>query len=454
MAVELFETHSPARLLARFAWPSIVSLVAGSLYTVVDRVFVGQFVGTEALSATTVVFPLAIAVFAVAAAIGGGTSTLVSLALGKKDSDEAEAALGQAALLSVAASLGAAALMIPLTEPLLVWLSTPPAIVGPARDFFLTTLWGLPFLTLSVGLGNAIRSQGRAKTSMVTGLVGVVVNILLCILFVGVWGWGLIGSAWATVVAQGFAALVTVGFYFTPLTHLRLRRRFLAPRPRVLGRILSLGLPSFLFEAIFVVVMFVLNARVQAFGAEQALAAVGIINTLSALFFMPVFGLIQGALPMFGYYQGAGRAPVNRRVFWGVLGVSTLFLSACTVVIEGFPLVLLGLFTSDTALRQFCVVPLQVFLALTPLAALPMLAGSYFQAVGRPGPALAVSMIRPILLVVFVLLLPEFWGFDGFLAAGPLSDAGGIAMAAALILADPALRPRRPSVDSQPESGT
>lgn len=454
MSLDLFETRSPARLLARFAWPSIIGLVAGSLYTMIDRVFVGQYVGTIALSATTVVFPLAIAVFAVAAAIGGGTATVVSLALGRKAPTEAEQALGQALTLSLTASVATALALVPVTEPLLRLLATPEAIVVPARDFFLTTLWGLPFLTLSVGLGNAIRSQGRAKTSMVTGLVGVVVNVVLCILFVGLWGWGLIGSAWATVIAQGFAAVVTVGFYFTNLSHLKLRRRFLWPRVELIGRIVSFGLPSFLFEAVFVLVMFVLNVRVQAFGAEQALAAVGIINTLSALFFMPVFGLIQGAVPMFGYYQGAGREALNRRVFWGVLGVSTLFLSACTILIEAFPEALLSLFTSDATLREFCVVPLRVFLALTPLAALPMLAGSYFQAIGRPGPALAVSMVRPILLVTLALILPEFWGFDGFLASGPLSDAGGIAMAAVLILLDQGLRPRPPSVDSQPDLST
>lgn len=452
MSLELFETKRPAQLLARFAWPSIVSLVAGSMYTVVDRAFVGQFVGTEALSAATVVFPLAIAVFAVAAAIGGGTSTLVSLALGKKDRSEAEAALGQATVLSIVSSLVTAALMVAVTEPVLLVLSTPQAIVAPARDFFLTTLWGLPFLTLAVGLGHAIRSQGRAKTSMVTGLIGIVVNIVLCVFFVGFWGWGLIGSAWATVIAQIVSAAVTLGFYFTPLTHLRLRVRLVIPRPALVGRILTLGLPSFLFEAIFVLVMFVLNARVQEFGAEFALAAVGIINTLSALFFMPVFGLIQGAVPLFGYYQGAGRASLNRRVFWGIHGVSTLFLSACTLVIEVFPEALLAIFTSDARLVSFCVEPLRVFLALTPLAALPLLAGSYFQAIGRPGPALVVAMVRPVLLVGLVLVLPEYWGFHGFLATGPLSDAGGIAAAALLVVLDPSLLRRTPSVDLKPES--
>lgn len=446
MSLSLFETAKPTSLLLRFAWPSILSLVAGSMYTVVDRAFVGHFVGTEALSAATVVFPLAIAVFAVAAAIGGGTATLVSLALGRKDTEEAERALAQAVVLSLVASVLAAGATAWATEPLLRLLETPEGIVAPARDFFLTTLWGLPFLTLSVGVGNAIRSQGRAKTAMVTGLVGIVMNTVLCALFVGVAGWGLIGSAWATVVAQVVAAVVTLGFYFTRLSHLRLRRRHLVPQPALMGRVLTLGLPSFVFEAIFVLVMFVLNARVQEFGAVKALAAVGVINTLSGLFFMPVFGLIQGAAPIFGYFQGAGRSRENRGVFWGVLGASTVFLTVCTVFLEVFPKTLLAIFTSDPELIEFCIVPLQVFLALTPLAALPMLAGTYFQSVGRPGAALVVSLVRPVFLVLLALILPAYWGFDGFLASGPLSDGVGILTAAALVALEHNLRP---SVDSR-----
>jgi len=456
VSLELFETKPPLTLLARFAWPSILSLLANALYNVVDRAFVGQLVGTEALTAVSVVFPLTLALLAVAIGLGSGTATVVSLALGKKDRDEAEGALGRSLGLGVVLSAALALVLIPTTDPLLRLLGTPAAIVAPARDFFLTTLWGMPFLTLSIGLGMAIRSQGRAKTSMVTGLVGIGLNIVFCALFVGVWGWGLAGSAWATVGAQVLGALVTLGFYFTPLSHLRLRASKVGLGGPLTGRIVAYGAPGFLFQAISVVLMFVLNARVQAFGAEKALAAVGVINTLGGLFFMPVVGLVQGAVPLFGYYQGAGRPELNRRVFFWTLGLGTAFFTLCTLAVELAPDLLLSVFTRDLELRAFCLEPLRVFLILTPLAAFQVLPPNYFQALGKPGPALVISLIRPALLVAAVVVLPMFWGFGGFLAAGPVSDAAGVLAALAFLLTEKSLRrapgPSTPSVDSQVES--
>jgi len=444
MSLSLFETRPPLALLARFAWPSILSLLASALYNVVDRAFVGQLVGTEALTAVSVVFPLTIAVLAVALGLGSGAASLISLALGKKDTDEAEAVLGQALVQSLVVAAVTVVLLLVATEPLLRLLATPEAIVRPARDFFWITLIGVPFLTVSLGVGMAIRSQGRAKTSMVTGLVGIVFNIVLCALFVGAWGWGLMGSAWATVLAQIVGAAVTLGFYFTPLSHLKFRRRHLVPRRALAGKIAALGAPTFLFQAISVVLMFVLNARVQEFGAEKALAAVGIINTLSGLFFMPVVGLVQGAVPLFGYYQGAGKSHLNRKVFFWVLGLSTLFFAGCTVLVELFPSLLLSIFTRDPALLAFCVEPLRVFLFLTPLAALHVLPPNYFQAMGRPAPALVISLGRPAVLVVLVLVLPSLWGFGGFLATGPLSDGVGVALSLGFLAGEKTLKKALP----------
>jgi putative MATE family efflux protein len=449
MSLDLFETEPPLKLLGRFAWPAIVSLMANALYNVVDRAFVGQLVGTEALTAVSVVFPLMIAVFAVALGIGSGTATLVSLALGRKDTNEAEAALTQTLGLSLAASLVVAGVLVWGTEPLLRLLATPESVVKPATEFFLVTLGGLPFLTVSIGVGNAIRSQGRAKTAMFTGLLGIVLNTILCALFVGLWGWGLMGSAWATVLAQAAGAVVTVGFYFTRLSSLRFRWKHVPPQGELLRRIVVLGLPSFLLEAIFVVVMFVLNARVQEFGAEKALASVGIINTISGLFFMPAIGLVQGAVPLFGYYQGAGKADLNRQVFLWVLVICTVFFTACTVVIEVFPEVLVGIFTRDPVLIGFCLDPLRVFLAVTPLAALFVLPASYFQAIGRPVPALVISLVRPAALVALVIVVPHFWGFWGFLSTGPISDGLGVLVALGYLAADTSLRRKVPSVDSE-----
>lgn len=449
--MELFDRTPAHRLLVKLAWPSILGLVANGLYNVVDRIFVGQWVGTEALTAVTVVFPLSIVLFALGNAVGQGVASLVSLRLGAKDAQGAEAALGQGVVLTVVVSALGAGILAPFAGPLLAWTGTPETVLEPAREFFLITLVGFPFLTLSLALGTAIKNQGRAKSSLVVGLVGIVANVVLCAWFVVGLGWGLAGSAWASTLAQALGALVTVAFYLSRLSALRLRRRHLVWAPRDARRIGALGTPTLAANLVSVVLMVVLNLRVEGFGGSEALATVGVINTLINLAYLPAWGLINGAVALFGYYQGAGRPEANRRLVWGLLGVLTAWFGACTLAIEGGARPLLALFSSDQAFLDFALEPLRVFLLLTWTGALQVLPSSYFQAIGRPGLSTALALARPVTLVVFVAVFPVFWGFEGFLAAGPVSD-GVTALVSALALVT-VLGRRTASVDSQPGSG-
>ncbi|HTH13298.1 MAG TPA: MATE family efflux transporter [Spirochaetia bacterium] len=452
MSLELFETEPPVRLLARFAWPSILMLLANGLYNVVDRAFVGQLVGTQALTAVTVVFPLSIAILALGLGVGQGVASQVSLSLGAKNLDEAEGALGLGVTLALGTSGVLALVLGPFTEPLLRLMGTPEAVVLPARNFFWVTLAGMPFLTVSMGVGMAIRSQGRAKSALVTGLVGITANVVFCWLFIGVWGWGLQGSAWASVAAQFLGALVTVGWYFTPLTRLRLRIATLWPGTALTRRVAQLGVPTMTGNLVGMVLMIIFNVQVQGYGGTNGLALVGVINTLANLFFLPAYGLVNGAVPLFGYYQGAEKAFENRHLFQRVLTVMTVFFVLCTALVELWPEALLGIFSHDPALLAFGLQPLRVFLALMALGALQVLPGAYFQAIGKPASSTVLSLCRPVTLGVLVLILPAFWGFNGFLASGPLSDAVGIAVAVGSLAADRSLRSVRPSVDSKLES--
>lgn len=449
--MELFDRTPPGRLLVRLAWPSILGLVANGLYNVVDRIFVGQWVGTEALTAVTVVFPLSIVLFALGNAVGQGVASLVSLRLGAQDTPGAEGALGQGVVLTVVVSALGAGLLAPLTGPLLAWTGTPASVVEPARQFFLVTLIGFPFLTLSLALGTAIKNQGRAKSSLVIGLVGIVANVGLCAWFVTGLGWGLLGSAWASTLGQALGALVTVGFYFSRLSTLGLRRRFLVWAPQEARRIAALGIPTLAANLVAVVLMVVLNLRVEGFGGTEALATVGVINTLMNLAYLPAWGLLNGAVALFGYNHGAGRMEANRRLLWGLQGALTAWFTVCTLAIELGARPLLSLFSTDQGFLSFALEPLRTFLLLTWLGTFQVLPESYFQATGRPAMATVLALARPVTLVVFVGIFPVFWGFGGFLAAGPVSD-GVTAVVAALALV-PVLRARAASVDSQPGSG-
>ena len=424
------------RLLLKYSLPAIAGMVLVSLYNVIDRIFVGQATGSSGLAAVTVAFPVMMLGFAGAIMANAGGSSLISRLLGAGDKAGAERALGQSVFLGTAVSAVTGLLLLPFLDPILWLFGASAATIGPTRQFSLLMIAAFPFQGAGMGLAAGVRSQGKAKTSMFLMLAGVVVNALLCGLFVMVWHWGVPGSAWATFFGQIFACALSLVFYLSGAGALRFKWRHLKPDGAVSLEVAKVGMGAWLGNVIPVALILILNTTMVRLAGDVGLAVIGIVNTVGMLAVMPIFGIMQGAAPIMGYNHGSGDWRRVRRVFWQSLAVSTLILLAFWISLELAPDFYIKAFSAhDPALIALGQKTVAIFMLMLPLVGLPIALGQYYQSIGLGLASAILGMSRQIIfLIPALLILPIWWGLDGLIWAGPVADALGVLLSLGFLL--------------------
>lgn len=424
-SARLGEDHIP-RLLLEFSLPAIVGMMAQALYNVIDRVFIGQAAGPQGIAGITVAFPFMLVQMALAMLIGFGGAALVSIRLGQQRREAAEQVLGNAAVLLVSAALLLTACGMPLLDQLLMVSGASPTVLPYARDYLQIIAAGTVFQLMGFGLNAIIRGEGHPGISMVTMLVSVAINLLLAPLFIFGFGWGMRGAALATVLAQAAAAIWVTVHFASGRGNLRFHLRHLRLDRSVCGAMLAIGSAPFVMQLAASVLNSLLNRQLREYGGDLAISAMGIIYAVVMMIIMPIFGINQGAQPIVGYNHGARRFDrVRRTLLTAILAASSLTVAGFTLTML-FPLQVVHLFErNDPALAALGGRALRISLLMLPVVGFQIVSASYFQAVGKPKPALVLSLSRQVLLLVpAVLVLPRLFGLDGVWAAMPVADFG------------------------------
>lgn len=427
--------RSIGRLLWSFSLPAIVGMLVNSLYNVIDRIFVGRGIGSLAIAATTVAFPLMVVLMAVSILVGVGATALISIRLGEQKKEEAERIAGNAMTMLILLPAAAAGLFFVFSEPILVACGASPEVLPYAMDFTQIIMLGAVFSSVSMGANNFIRAEGNPKVAMYTQLIGAVFNIILNYVFIFIFGWGMKGSAFATILAQMISALWVIGYFATGRSLVKIRLANLRPQWAVLSGIMGIGFGQFAMQIAASVQQVVLNNTLTAYGGDMALSAIGIVMSIATLLFMPVLGVAQGAQPLIGYNYGA-------RLYKRVVDTWKLAVLAGTgIVLVGYlvlhiwPEQLVGMFSEgDTELIAFTTHAMLIYMALIPLVGFQTVSTTYFQAVGKARQAAVLSLSRQILFFIpLLLILPRYWGAEGVWRAAPIADALAIGLSAVMI---------------------
>jgi putative MATE family efflux protein len=414
------------RLLLRFSLPAIAGLLANAVYNITDRIFVGQTVGPLALAAIAVGFPIQIALMAFGLMVGIGSSSRVSILLGEKRVEEAEATAGTALFLNLFGGVFFPLLGLSSLDPILRLCGAAPSILPGARTYMGIILFGTLANSVSFGLNYLIRAAGSPKVAMGTQLLGAGANVLLDALFVMGLGWGIAGAAWATVLSQLLSLLWAGGFFLRGRASLALRRRHIRFVPAIVRRIVLVGFPPGLMELSFTLILVLINRSVLRYGGELALSAVGIVFALDSLLFLPIIGLGEGLQPLVGYNYGAGLFDRVRRAVRLALRAGTTFFLCTFALVEIFPREMARLFTSDPRLLDLSVRCLRLGYLGIPFVGLGIVAGFTFQGLGRARAGLLLTFCRHVLFIIVpISLLPRVLGLDGVFLTFPISDVLG-----------------------------
>ena len=305
------ETRSIKRLLWIYALPAIISQVIASVYNIVDRVFLGQCVGSLAIAGLAITMPIMNIIHAFGSLVGAGSSARMSIVLGQKDVRWAEKILGNSVLLTFffgALFLSAGYIFM---EPILSAFGASETTVSLAREYMSIVLPGMFLLTLTFNLSGLVRASGYANKSMWIQVSGAVLNIALDALFILVLGWGIKGAAWATTISMAFSACFAVSHFLRPQSFIRFKRHCWTPKLYIVRNILAIGVSPFSMNVASCAVVALLNGQLLRFGGDLAVGAYGVVNRISMMVFMMLLGICQGMQPIAGYNYGAG---LNKRL--------------------------------------------------------------------------------------------------------------------------------------------
>lgn len=426
------------RLLWSFSLPSIIAMMVNAVYNVVDRIFIGRFVGEDALAGLTVAFPVMMMLFAMATLIASGASALMSIQLGRRDLKKAGQVFGNALSLGILLNIALLLVLQWKMDWILNLFGAEAATLALAKSYLRIILGGFIFNMLAFVFNFTVRTEGQAHLPMFAMILSAMTNIVLDALFVIVFKWGVEGAAAATIIGQFMGFLFLLSFYLRGKSSINLSRSDFRPRLKIVREILITGMATFAGTIGNSLALGLLNQRLSTYGGTQAITSMGAINSLFTLFFMPLMGLQQGMMPIAGFNHGAGQHDrVNRTMklamFWAV-GFSTLVFLA----LRAFPHALLGLFISpDSSTMPLALQGLSIFFLMLPLLGINLLGIAFFQATAQGKKALVLSMLRQFLcLIPLLMILPPLFGLTGVWAATPAADGTAILVTAVALVLD------------------
>ncbi|WP_320128912.1 MATE family efflux transporter [uncultured Sphaerochaeta sp.] len=429
-------TKSIGALLAQYSIPAVIAMVVNAIYNVVDRVFIGKFVGETALAGLTIAFPIMMIIFAFANLVGIGGAALVSIRLGEKEERKASNIFGNTLSFGFLVSLCILALVFFNLHGLLSLFGATTEVMDSASIYLTIIIAGFIFQMFSFILSSMVRTEGHPVFSMVAMLVSAITNIVLDYLFIVVFGWGVAGAAYATIAGQFSGLCILLSFYLRGKSHLALLASDFIIRLKIVGQICTIGFATFLSTLGTSVSMLFLNRGLSAYGGVAAVTAMGVINSLYTFFLMPIIGITQGLQPIIGYNHGARqRKRVSRALRLGI----TIGVVSSTVVfafLQLFPSLFISMFlTAGSPTIGVTTNGLRIFLLMLPLLSINLIGVSYFQAIGKGRTSMFLGMLRQfIFLLPLLFVLPNFWGLNGVWAATPIADGLAILVTVIVLL--------------------
>lgn len=416
------------KLLWGLSLPAIVGTVVNALYNVVDRLFIGQGCGRDAIAGVALAFPFMMILVAFGTLIGVGSGAFLSIKLGERNRVDAEKVLGQCVAVKIIFFVTLPVIGLLFLDTLLPLFGGTPEAIPYARDYLRIILYGNLFSHLSFGLSNLMRAEGNAHSSMRCMLVGAAANTLLDPLFIFGFGMGVAGAAWATNLAMALSALYAFHHYLARNSVVRLRLRRIRIYPRMIGPVFAIGLSPFIIQLMAGAVNIAFNRSFLRWAADtQAatveIAAMGLANSVTFLFLMPIFGLTQGMQPIVGYNHGARCMGRVKDAYLLTMKLATAFCVGISLVVLATAWPIVRCFTADPALLTAGARGLRLYVCLFAVIGVPIVTITYFQSVGRPLSGILLSMLRQMgLLIPLILLLPRLWGVIGIWLAAPVSD--------------------------------
>jgi len=400
-------------------------MMVASSYNIVDAIFVGRL-GTEALAALTIAFPLMMILHAIAAGTGAGAASLISRRLGASDTEGANRGAG--VTISITIILGAllTVVCLPNLESLLRLFGASGPILTLAESYMSPLITFAVLAVFPMAISTIVRAEGNPMFSAVVMMVSAIINIALDPVFIFGWGpipaMGVAGAATATIIARAIGTIILVAYLLSPRTSFRFRPSYFLPAPRILGEIYRVGFAMIAHMAAGSIVLVLVNRIAASFGFVP-LAVLGVVFRTFSFIIMPCMGIGQGMLPLVGFNFGAKRMERVGEVVLKTAVACCIWGILCWLVIMLFPTQIISIFNSESDFLEMGTQAIRIFSLLFFIVGVQLSTTFFFQGIGRGLPSLVLAVSRQVIfLLPLLFILPRFFGLIGLWATFPVAD--------------------------------
>jgi len=422
-STELLGTLPISKLLIQQAIPASIGILVMSLNILIDTIFVGRWIGSNAIAAINVVLPVSFFIAALGMSIGVGGASIISRSLGEKNLLKAAHTFANQITLTLLITVLVVLLGLLFVDSILPVFGGKGALFSYAKTYYLIVMYGVPVLAFCMMANNSIRAEGKPKIAMYAMLLPSVSNLTLDYLFINVFDWGMMGAAWATTLSYGVCAAYILYFFLSDKSVLRPRLQAFVLQLDLVKEISSLGSVTLVRQAMVSITVLLVNNILFSFGGESSITVYAILSRMLMFATFPIFGITQGFLPIAGYNYGAKnwqrvRKTINTSILYASV-LATLVFVLIVFFSESIP----QIFSDDLEVSQQTPQALRyVFMAL-PIIGIQLIGAAYFQAIGKAKPALFLTLSRQGLFFIPLLyVLTPVYGVMGVLISFPIAD--------------------------------
>lgn len=417
------KNDSVLKLLFTFIGPAVLGLLINALYNLVDRIFVGQFVGVNGLSAVTMVFPISLLQFGCTLLFGSGSGILIAKYLGEGKKDKAEDILGSAIAGILIVSFVFTTLGLLFYEPLLIAFGAKGILLNLSAEYLVIIIMGFP-LSFFLALEFTCRAEGNPRFPAKLMLLSSVINVCLDYVFMDTFDMGIKGAALATVIAQSINVILLLRYYLSGKGLLKIVWKKINLNKNTIIPILSVGLAPFLMDVAISLQNVFANSLLLKSGGTDGVAAMGIIFGVHVFFLLTALGTGDGMQPLIGYNFGAKLYHRTTKTLNYALKLVSLVALFGVVLLELLPTTIVRLFIEDNEnITKITTIAIQIFAISIPFYMVQIVMTRYFQAIQKNKIATFLALLRPVLFVSTAFVLSTLYGLTGIWMAFVVSDA-------------------------------
>lgn len=400
---------SVPKLLAKLAIPAVVAQVVNLLYNIVDRIYIGHIpeVGASALTGVGLFMAILMLINAFAMLAGAGGAPLAAIAMGKNDHNKAEKIMGNCFVLLLIFAVILTVVFYVFAPEMLEFFGASEVTLPFATDYARIYILGSVFVLIVLGMNPFITTQGFAKISMLTTVIGAIINIILDPIFIFVLDMGVKGAALATVISQVVGAVWILCFLTGKKTVLKLKISNMKLEPKIFGPCLALGISTFVMMSTESLLSVSFTSSLFRYGGDVAVGSMTILTSVASLIVMPLQGICQGGQPIISYNYGAGNMERVKKAFYSQFLVCVTYAIAFWLILMIVPEVFAGVFSDDVALVEYTGWAMRIYMAGIFAMGFQIACQQSFMALGQAKVSLVMACLRKIILLIpLIFILP------------------------------------------------